>query len=95
MTKFNSIRLLITLAVSALLASPVTHAAISGVTGTTFYMSASEGYISVADGGSIYTWGYSVDGLAMQLPGPTLIVTEGDTVTINLTNHLPKAAGNE
>jgi hypothetical protein len=94
MTKFNSIRLLITLAVSALLASPVTHAAISGVTGTTFNMSASEGYISVADGGSIYTWGYSVDGLAMQLPGPTLIVTEGDTVTINLTNHLPKAAGN-
>ena len=30
----------------------------------------------------------------MQVPGPTLIVTEGQTVTINLTNNLPTAAGN-
>jgi FtsP/CotA-like multicopper oxidase with cupredoxin domain len=30
----------------------------------------------------------------MQVPGPTLIVTEGDTVTVNLTNSLPPAAGN-
>jgi FtsP/CotA-like multicopper oxidase with cupredoxin domain len=31
---------------------------------------------------------------AMQLPGPTLIVTEGQTVTVTLTNNLPVAAGN-
>ena len=31
---------------------------------------------------------------AVQLPGPTLIVTEGQTVTVNLTNNLPAAAGN-
>jgi FtsP/CotA-like multicopper oxidase with cupredoxin domain len=30
----------------------------------------------------------------MQVPGPTLVVTEGQTVTINLTNNLPTAAGN-
>jgi Multicopper oxidase len=30
----------------------------------------------------------------MQLPGPTLIVTEGQTVTITLQNNLPAAAGN-
>jgi len=30
----------------------------------------------------------------MQVPGPTLIVTEGDTVTVKLTNGLPAAAGN-
>jgi FtsP/CotA-like multicopper oxidase with cupredoxin domain len=30
----------------------------------------------------------------MQIPGPTLIVTEGQTVTVNLTNNLPTAAGN-
>ena len=30
----------------------------------------------------------------MQVPGPTLIVTEGQTVIINLTNNLPLAAGN-
>jgi FtsP/CotA-like multicopper oxidase with cupredoxin domain len=29
-----------------------------------------------------------------QMPGPTLIVTEGDPVTIVLTNNLPAAAGN-
>jgi FtsP/CotA-like multicopper oxidase with cupredoxin domain len=30
----------------------------------------------------------------MQIPGPTLIVTEGQTVTVTLTNNLPTAAGN-
>src|ERR1700730_2559273 len=30
----------------------------------------------------------------MQIPGPTLIVTEGQTVTVNLINQLPAAAGN-
>jgi FtsP/CotA-like multicopper oxidase with cupredoxin domain len=30
----------------------------------------------------------------MQVPGPTLIVTEGQTVTVTLTNNLPTAAGN-
>jgi FtsP/CotA-like multicopper oxidase with cupredoxin domain len=30
----------------------------------------------------------------MQVPGPTLIVTQGQTVTVNLTNGLPAAAGN-
>ena len=29
----------------------------------------------------------------MQIPGPTLIVTEGDSVTVTLTNGLPAAAG--
>lgn len=31
---------------------------------------------------------------SMQVPGPTLIVNEGDTVSITLTNNLPTAAGN-
>jgi hypothetical protein len=31
---------------------------------------------------------------AMQMPGPTLIVTEGATVSVTLTNHLPAGAGN-
>jgi FtsP/CotA-like multicopper oxidase with cupredoxin domain len=30
----------------------------------------------------------------MQIPGPTLIVTEGQTVTVTLTNQLPTSAGN-
>jgi len=56
-------------------------------------LTASAGYISVADGASIYSWGYSTGG-TMQLPGPTLIVNEGDEVTITLVNSLPTAAGN-
>lgn len=31
---------------------------------------------------------------SMQIPGPTLIVRKGDTVTVKLTNNLPVAAGN-
>jgi len=30
----------------------------------------------------------------MQIPGPTLVVTEGQTVSVTLTNALPAAAGN-
>jgi FtsP/CotA-like multicopper oxidase with cupredoxin domain len=31
---------------------------------------------------------------SMQIPGPTLVVTEGQQVTVTLTNQLPVAAGN-
>src|SRR5882762_2645637 len=31
---------------------------------------------------------------AMQVPGPTLIVTEGQVITVTLTNGLPTSAGN-
>src|SRR5215469_445054 len=30
----------------------------------------------------------------MQVPGPTMVVTEGATVTVNLTNQLPTPVGN-
>jgi FtsP/CotA-like multicopper oxidase with cupredoxin domain len=31
---------------------------------------------------------------SMQIPGPTLVVTEGQSITVNLTNNLPAPAGN-
>jgi hypothetical protein len=58
--------------VATLLVPTGVHAAIDGVLGPSFDLTASEGHISVADGGSIYSWGYSEGGAAMQLPGPTL-----------------------
>jgi FtsP/CotA-like multicopper oxidase with cupredoxin domain len=79
-------------AVAALLVPAAAGAAIDGVTAP-FSLTASEGYISTPDGGSIYSWGYGI-GSPMQLPGPTLIVTAGDTVTVALDNALPAAAGN-
>ena len=41
-----------------------------------------------------YAQGPQAGCLAMQLPGPTLVVTEGDLVTVTLRNNLPAAAGN-
>jgi len=78
---------------AAMLIAVAARAGIVGETGPVFNLTASEGYISIADGGSIYSWGYSTDG-TMQLPGPTLIVTEGDPVVVTLNNSLPAAAGN-
>jgi len=67
------------------------HAVVDGVTGTTFNFTARADYISAGDGASLLAWGYANDGGTgtMQYPGPTLIVTQGDTVTINLRNELP------
>jgi len=64
-------------------------AAIDGITGPVFNLTARADYISTADGDSIYNWGYANGAGAMQYPGPTLIVNQGDTVTVNLANTLP------
>src|ERR1044072_2079140 len=85
------------------------HAAAPGITGTTFNLTAQPAYLSQPDGTAVYSWGYGCRtapaGFApdlgitatcgsMQGPGPTLIVTQGQTITVNLTNGLPTAAGN-
>lgn len=64
-------------------------ASIQGITGPTFNLTASSGHIATPDGGSVMIWGYGVAGGTMQYPGPTLIVNQGETVTITLTNQLP------
>lgn len=83
-------------------------AAVPGITGPAFSLVATDTYTSQPDGASIYTWGYGCDPTGpapafapfagscpdAQLPGPTLIVTEGQTVTVTLRNALPAAAGN-
>jgi len=64
------------------------QAKIDGLTGTTFNVTAKANVIGTPDGGSFTFWGYAPnDGIA-QYPGPTLIVNQGDTITINLTNRL-------
>jgi len=62
-------------------------AAIAGITGPNFNLTARTGYISTADGNSVLAWGYA-NGATMQYPGPTLIVNQGETVTVTLTNSL-------
>ncbi len=76
----------------------------------TFNLTAQDSYLNQPDGEAVYSWGYGcITGSTptflptpisggfcntMQVPGPTLIVTEGTTVMVNLTNNLPPAAGN-
>jgi FtsP/CotA-like multicopper oxidase with cupredoxin domain len=84
-------------------------AAAPGITGPTFNLDAQPNYLNQPDGAQVYAWGYGCTtapaGFApaaitnakcntMQVPGPTLIVTEGQTVTVTLTNGLPSSAGN-
>jgi FtsP/CotA-like multicopper oxidase with cupredoxin domain len=69
-------------------------AMVDGITGPTFNLTARADYITAGDGGSLLAWGYAADDRGpfpgvMQYPGPTLIVNQGDTVTINLRNTLP------
>lgn len=64
-------------------------AVVDGISGPTFNLTAKADYISAGDGASIYNWGYANGNGNMQYPGPTLIVNQGDTVTINLSNQLP------
>ena len=68
-------------------------AALDGITGTTFNLTAKTDYITTGDGGSLLTWGYAADDAGafpgvMQYPGPTMIVNEGDEVVIRLKNEL-------
>src|SRR5580692_11345870 len=85
------------------------HAAVPGITGPTFNLTAQQAYLNQPDGEAVYSWGYGCNGAptgflpaaiagatcsSMQVPGPTLIVHENDVVTVNLLNGLPAAAGN-
>ncbi len=91
-------------AVTLLLAAAA-HAAVPGLTGPTFSLTAGTTFISQPDGQMIYSWGYGCSGtptyapfngvcLSAQIPGPTLIVHEGDVVKVTLTNNLPVPVGN-
>lgn len=77
------------LALPLALAGGAAWAAVSGVSGPTFSLTAKADYISTGDGNSLLMWGYANGAGTMQYPGPTLIVNQGDTVTVNLSNQLP------
>jgi FtsP/CotA-like multicopper oxidase with cupredoxin domain len=94
---------------ATLFLAPVSFAATPGITGPTFNLTAQQAFLNQPDGNAVYSWGYGCSsapagflpaGIAgatcgsMQVPGPTLIVHEGDAVTVNLLNGLPTAAGN-
>jgi hypothetical protein len=109
MTKSISIARFLVAPVLALFLAAAAQAAVPGITGPTFNLTAQTAFLNQPDGSSVYSWGYGCNGApvgfapaaisgatcpSMQVPGPTLIVTEGQTVTVNLLNGLPAAAGN-
>src|SRR6202043_2847763 len=92
---FLKTRLLLAAMVAVLSLTATAHAAAPGITGPTFNLTAQQAYLTQPDGQSIYSWGYGCNGApsgfapaaitahfcnTMQVPGPTLIVTEGQTV---------------
>ena len=103
----KSVRFLAPMALVMWLAGTA-FAAAPGITGPTFNLTAQQAFLNQPDGEAVYSWGYGCNGTptgfaptlpnqtcpAMQVPGPTMIVTEGQTVTVNLLNGLPAAAGN-
>src|SRR5438034_11674570 len=89
--------LLAAMAAVALLLPATALAAAPGITGTAFNLTAQPAYISQPDGSMVYSWGYgcriapsgfaptAISGAAcgtMQVPGPTLIVTENTPFTV-------------
>jgi FtsP/CotA-like multicopper oxidase with cupredoxin domain len=75
------------------LAQAAAAAAASGLVctaGPTFNLTAKKGYVSTPDGNSVFMWGFAKSGGSFQMPGPVLCVTQGQTVTVNLTNQLPE-----
>jgi FtsP/CotA-like multicopper oxidase with cupredoxin domain len=106
----NSGRLLAPMTLLMCLAATAT-AAVPGITGPTFNLTAQPASLNQPDGESVYSWGYGCNATVaptgtapsalgavpcptMQVPGPTLIVKEGQSVSVTLTNQLPTAAGN-
>lgn len=56
----------------------------------TFDLTARDGRIMIPDGNTVYAWGFADGRGAFQYPGPVLCVTEGEHVSVTLTNQLPE-----
>ena len=107
MTRLLLVPMVVLFAATAFAAAP---GITSTGTANTFNLTAQPANLNQPDGSAVYSWGYgcvagttptfapaAIAGAAcptMQVPGPTLIVTEGQTITVTLTNNLPTSAGN-
>ena len=90
MKRITEKKLILMVSVITMLLLPgVLVAAIPGITGPDFSLTAKTGTVVVDDGSNIFMWGFANGTGSMQYPAPTLIVTEGQLVTVSLTNQLP------
>ena len=89
-SKTKRLSLVLVAMVLAFGVSSTAQAVIDGITGTTFNLTAKTGRISTADGNSVYFWGLADDSTGqVQYPAPTLILNQGDAISVTLTNNLP------
>src|SRR3954451_14422517 len=94
---FSKTRRLLPMLMAVASLAATAHAAAPGITGPTFNLTAQPAYLTQPDGQAIYSWGYGCTSTpagyapaaitngfcyTMQVPGPTLIVTEGQPVTV-------------
>lgn len=93
-------KIIIILTIAVLAAAPVflpapAAASIVGLTGTpgpsgtTFSFTAEQDYVQTFEGGVLQIWGLANGAGRPQYPAPTLILYQGQTVSITLTNQLP------
>jgi FtsP/CotA-like multicopper oxidase with cupredoxin domain len=69
-------------------AQAVIHGETGALGAPSFSLTAMEGSIRTGDGDSVPMWLFAASGKTEQYPGPTLIVTQGDSVRIKLKNQL-------
>jgi FtsP/CotA-like multicopper oxidase with cupredoxin domain len=68
--------------------NPAMMGVIDGVNGPSFAFTATSGHVSTPEGNSVLFWGLADAGSPVQYPSPTLIVNQGDLVTVDVTNAL-------
>lgn len=96
MKTFAMKRILRALGLAALLLLTLCAAAQAKVDGwyngadPTFNLTAMPGYVVAGDGAVLNIWGLTGPTGVVQYPAPTLIIPQGSTVTVNLTNQLPE-----
>jgi hypothetical protein len=78
------------LALGAVSMAHADGAVVPGISGSTFDLVTGTASFPTPDGDSLFVWLYGDGdgGTPVQYPGPTLIVNQGETVTVNLTNNL-------
>jgi FtsP/CotA-like multicopper oxidase with cupredoxin domain len=81
------------LALAAVLVAGSARADVLGVSGTSFTLTAKADRLSTPDGGNFLFWGFANGTARAQYPGPTLIVNQGDVVSISVANPLGLSAG--
>jgi hypothetical protein len=67
------------------------NAVVPGITGASFNLTTGTASIATPDGDSLFIWAYANGAGVVQYPGPTLIVTQGQVITVNLTNTLSQS----